>query len=98
ARARTAAARCPDRGGARLSRFRGNPRIGLLTTAGTPGEIIMRLNSELNRALRDPDLIARFAQQGLTPAGGQPAGFQAPIGTDLKNFIAIARAANIKAE
>ena len=72
--------------------------IGLLTTAGTPGEIIARLNNELNRALRDPDLIARFAQQGIAPAGGSPAEFQATIANDLKNFTAIARAANIKAE
>ena len=72
--------------------------IGLLTTAGTPGEIIARLNTELNRALRDPDLIARFAQQGIAPAGGSPAEFQATIANDLKNFTAIARAANIKAE
>lgn len=72
--------------------------IGLLTTAGTPGEIIARLNTELNRALRDPDLIARFAQQGIAPAGGSPAEFQATIANDLKNFTAIAWAANIKAE
>ena len=72
--------------------------IGLLTTAGTPCEIIARLNTELNRALRDPDLIARFAQQGIAPAGGSPAEFQATIANDLKNFTAIARAANIKAE
>ena len=72
--------------------------IGLLTTAGTPGEIIARLNTELNRALRDADLIARFAQQGIAPAGGSPVDFQATIATDLKNFTTIARAANIKAE
>jgi tripartite-type tricarboxylate transporter receptor subunit TctC len=72
--------------------------IGLLTAAGTPDEIIAQLNTELNRALRDPDLIARFSQQGLTPAGGTPAKFQATIASDLKNFGEIARAANIKAE
>jgi tripartite-type tricarboxylate transporter receptor subunit TctC len=72
--------------------------IGLLTTAGTPNDIITRLNTELNRALRDPDLIARFSQQGIAPAGGTAAEFQAAIANDLKNFIAIARAANIKAE
>jgi tripartite-type tricarboxylate transporter receptor subunit TctC len=72
--------------------------IGLLTTAGTPPEIIARLNTELNRALRDPELIPRFAQQGITPAGGTPAQFQAAITGDLKNFSEIARSANIKAE
>ncbi len=72
--------------------------IGLLTTAGTPTEIIERLNAEVNRALRDPDLIAKFAQQGISPAGGTPADFQRTIATDLRNWTETARAANIKAE
>ena len=72
--------------------------IGLLTTAGTPSEIIDRLNAEVNRALRDPDLIAKFAQQGISPAGGSAADFQRTIAADLKNWTEIARAANIKAE
>jgi tripartite-type tricarboxylate transporter receptor subunit TctC len=72
--------------------------IGLLTTAGTPKEIIERLNAELNRALRNPDVIAKFAQQGLAPGGGTPADFQRTIATDLKNWTETARAANIKAE
>jgi tripartite-type tricarboxylate transporter receptor subunit TctC len=72
--------------------------IGLLTTAGTPSEIIERLNAEVNRALRDPDLIAKFAQQGIAPAGGTPADFQRTIAADLKNWTETARAANIKAE
>jgi tripartite-type tricarboxylate transporter receptor subunit TctC len=72
--------------------------IGLLTTAGTPNNIIARLNTELNRALRDPELIARFSQQGIAPAGGTATEFQAAIANDLKNFIEVARGANIKAE
>ena len=72
--------------------------IGLLTTAGTPTEIIERLNAEVNRALRDPDLIAKFAQQGISPAGGTPADFQRTIAADLKNWSETARAANIRAE
>jgi tripartite-type tricarboxylate transporter receptor subunit TctC len=72
--------------------------IGLLTTAGTPREVVERINLEVNRALRDPDLIAKFAQQGLAPAGGTPAEFQRTIATDLKNWSETARAADIKAE
>ena len=70
----------------------------MLTTAGTPPEIIARINTEFDRALRDPDLIAKFAQQGLAPAGGTPADFQRTIASDLKNWTETARAANIKAE
>jgi tripartite-type tricarboxylate transporter receptor subunit TctC len=57
-----------------------------------------RINVELNRALRDPDLIAKFAQHGLSPAGGTPADFQRTIASDLKNWTETARGANITAE
>jgi tripartite-type tricarboxylate transporter receptor subunit TctC len=72
--------------------------IGLLTTAGTPREIVERINAEVDRALRDPDLIAKFAQQGIVPAGGSPADFARTIATDIRNWTETARAANIKAE
>jgi tripartite-type tricarboxylate transporter receptor subunit TctC len=72
--------------------------IGLLTTAGTPAGIIERLNAEVGRALRDPDLIAKFAQQGLVPAGGTSADFARTISADIKTWTETARAANIKAE
>jgi tripartite-type tricarboxylate transporter receptor subunit TctC len=72
--------------------------IGLLTTAGTPREIIERINSEINRALKDPELIAKFAQQGITLVGGTSADFQHTIAADLKNWTETARTANIKAE
>ena len=72
--------------------------IGLLTTGGTPKHIIERINAELNSALRDPDVIAKLAQQGLSPAGGTPGEFQRTIAADLKNWTETARAANITAE
>jgi tripartite-type tricarboxylate transporter receptor subunit TctC len=72
--------------------------IGLLTTAGTPNEIVERINAAINRALQDPDLTAKFAQHGLAPAGGTVADFQRTIATDIRNWTETARAANIKAE
>jgi tripartite-type tricarboxylate transporter receptor subunit TctC len=72
--------------------------IGLLTTAGTPQPIIERINAEVNRALRDSDLIAKFAQQGIVPAGGSATAFAQTIASDIKTWTETARAANIKAE
>jgi len=72
--------------------------IGLQTTGATPKAIIERINAEVNRALRDPDLIAKFAQQGIAPAGGTPADFARTIATDIRNWTETARAANIKVE
>jgi tripartite-type tricarboxylate transporter receptor subunit TctC len=72
--------------------------IGLLTTAGTPKDVVDRLNTEVNRALRDPELIAKFAKQGLAPAGGTAAEFARTISTDIQNWTETARAADIKAD
>jgi tripartite-type tricarboxylate transporter receptor subunit TctC len=72
--------------------------VGLLAAAGTPKPIVERLNTEVNRALRDPDLIAKLALQGISPAGGTPEDFQKVISSEIRQWTEVARAANIKAE
>ena len=72
--------------------------VGLLTTAGTPKSVVDRLNAEVNKALRDPELIAKLAQEGMLPAGGTAAEFGSLIATEIKNWKETARAANIKPE
>jgi tripartite-type tricarboxylate transporter receptor subunit TctC len=71
--------------------------LGLLTTAGTPADIVARINLEVNRALRDPDLVAKLAMQGTTAAGGTADEFKALILDEISNWKDIARKANIKA-
>jgi len=70
--------------------------IGLLTTAGTPKEIVSRLNTEFNRALGDKTLQARFAEQGLSTDGGSPEDFRALIETEIKQWVDVARVAKIE--
>jgi tripartite-type tricarboxylate transporter receptor subunit TctC len=72
--------------------------VGLLAAAGTPKPIVERLNAEINRALRDPDLIGKLATQGIKPAGGTPEDFQKVIESEIRQWTEVARAANIKAE
>jgi tripartite-type tricarboxylate transporter receptor subunit TctC len=72
--------------------------VGLLTTAGTPKPVIERINAEVNRALRDPDVIAKLAAQGVSPGGGSPEQFQTLISTEIRRWTEVARAANIKVE
>ena len=72
--------------------------VGLLTTAGTPKAVVDRLNAEVNKALENPDLIAKLAQEGMLPAGGTSAEFAGLIATEIKNWTQTARAANIKPE
>ncbi len=70
--------------------------LGLLTTAGTPKEIVAKLNAEVNRVLRAPDVVAKLALQGTTAAGGSPAEFKALIADEIRNWKEVAQKANIK--
>jgi len=72
--------------------------VGLLTTAGTPRPIVERLNAEVNRAIREPDLVGKLAALGISPAGGSPGEFQLRISREIRSWTEIAHAANIKAE
>jgi tripartite-type tricarboxylate transporter receptor subunit TctC len=72
--------------------------VGMLTTGGTPKPIVDRLNAEINKAIRDPAAIERFAQLGVTVAGGTSEAFDKQIKTEYRNWVEIAREANIKAE
>jgi len=72
--------------------------LGLLTTAGTPKDIVAKINAEVNRALREPDVVAKLALQGTTAAGGTPEEFRTLIANELRDWKSIAQKANIKAQ
>jgi tripartite-type tricarboxylate transporter receptor subunit TctC len=72
--------------------------VGLLTTAGTPMGVVERLNAEVNKAIRNPELIAKLAQEGMLPGGGTAADFRSAIASEIKNWKETARAANIQPE
>jgi len=72
--------------------------LGLLTTAGTPKDIVAKINTEVNRALRDPELTAKLAQQGTTAAGSTPDEFRKLIVTEIKNWKDTAQRAGIAAQ
>ena len=72
--------------------------LGLLATGGTPKEVVAKLNAAVNRALREPDLAAKLAAQGTTPAGGTPEEFRTLIASEIRNWKETAQRAGIKAE
>jgi tripartite-type tricarboxylate transporter receptor subunit TctC len=49
--------------------------IGLVTVAKVPGPIVAKVNGEINRILRLPDVKQRFEQLGLDAEGGTPERF-----------------------
>jgi len=53
----------------------------LVAPAGTPADVIARLNAEVNKALKDADTIARLREEGSEPRGGSAA----DLGTFIKS-------------
>jgi tripartite-type tricarboxylate transporter receptor subunit TctC len=81
-----------------LPSFEMNPWFGILAPAGTPPEIVTRLNTELVRILRSPEVASQFGAQGVEPAHSTPSEFLAVIKSDLQKWEKVIREAGIKGE
>jgi tripartite-type tricarboxylate transporter receptor subunit TctC len=71
---------------------------GMWAPAGTPKEIVSRLNAALARVLKLPDVIERLRADGVEPAHTTPEGFAAIIERDIAKWTRVVRAGNIKLE
>jgi len=81
-----------------LADFEMNPWFGVLGPAGLPQEVVAKLNGELVRILRSPDIATQFGAQGVEPAHSTPAEFLGVIKSDLAKWGKVITAAGIKAE
>ena len=71
---------------------------GLAAPRGTPPDVIEKLNRQINRALADPRIVARFADLGGSVLAGSPADFGKLIADETEKWGKVIRAAHIKAE
>jgi len=71
---------------------------GVGAPKNTPAEIVDRLNKEINAALADPKMKARFADIGGEPLTGSPAEFGKLIAAETEKWGKVVRAANLKPE
>jgi tripartite-type tricarboxylate transporter receptor subunit TctC len=72
--------------------------VGIYAPAGTPREIVSRLNGEIGRIIREPEIKAKLDRQGIFLAGGPPEELGALIATEFKRWTAVARANAISME
>jgi len=72
--------------------------IGAGVPAGTPGEIVDRLNREINAGLANAAIKAQLADGGATPIRFTPVGFGAFLAAETQKWANVIRAANIKPE
>jgi len=71
---------------------------GVGAPKNTPAEIVERLNKEINAALADPKMKARFADIGGEPLAGSPAEFGKLIAAETEKWGKVVRAVNLKPE
>ncbi|CAM4043893.1 Bug family tripartite tricarboxylate transporter substrate binding protein [Bordetella bronchialis] len=71
---------------------------GLFVPAGTPQPIVDRLTDEVDKALKDPALSKRLADQGTDPAFQNAADFQKYIAAEQERWGKVIQTANIKVE
>jgi len=71
---------------------------GLVAPKKTPAEIIDKLYKEIDAALTDPQIMARFAEVGSVPKSMTPADFGKFIFEDTEKWGKIIQAANIRVD
>jgi tripartite-type tricarboxylate transporter receptor subunit TctC len=68
---------------------------GVYLPAGTPRDIVEKLNREIAKALETPAVQARFVQLGVEPMPGSPEEFAKFFRDDVASTVALAKAAKI---
>jgi tripartite-type tricarboxylate transporter receptor subunit TctC len=72
--------------------------FGILTTAGTPTEIVNRLNREIVQSLSDPGVRDTIAKLGMEVVGNTPEQYAAFLREENVKWGKMVRALNLKAQ
>jgi len=78
--------------------FEATTWYGLLAPAGTPTAIIARLNAEVNRALKTPEVRERLASEGGEALGGSPEQFASFLRAEHAKWGRVVRESGARAE
>src|SRR5688572_4097912 len=71
---------------------------GILAPAGTPREIIARLNGELNKIIAAPDMKQRMIDNGFEPVGGAPEKFAEKIRAEIAKWAPVVKSAGVRVD
>jgi tripartite-type tricarboxylate transporter receptor subunit TctC len=85
-------------GGPALKGYEASSWFGLLAPAGTPAEIVQRVQAETAKALASPAIKERLAAQGAIPSGNTPAEFARMIEAETKKWSAVVKASGAKVD
>ena len=81
-----------------LPGFEASSWFGLLAPAGTPADIVTRIQQETAKALATPVLKERLLAQGAIPSGNEPAAFAQLIAAETKKWAQVVKTSGAKVD
>ncbi len=70
--------------------------LGIMAPAGTPKPIVDKLNAEINKVLKNPEVVAEWAKQGATPMVMTPPEFDAFLRADIEKWAKVVQSISKK--
>ena len=87
-----------EAGGPALKGYEASSWFGLMAPAGTPVEVINRIQQETAKALVSPALKERLLSQGAIPGGGSSAEFASFIAAESKKWAQVVKISGAKVD
>ncbi|GAA6118484.1 tripartite tricarboxylate transporter substrate binding protein [Acidovorax sp. FG27] len=87
-----------EAGGPALKGFEASSWFGLLAPAGTPADVVQRIQQETAKALATPAVKERLLAQGALPGGNTPADFARHIDAEHRKWAAVVKASGAKVD
>jgi tripartite-type tricarboxylate transporter receptor subunit TctC len=72
--------------------------FGVLTVAGTPPDVVRRLNGEMVKILTSPEIKERFGKIGVEVVAGTPEHFSGFLKSEVERWARVIKEANIRAD
>jgi tripartite-type tricarboxylate transporter receptor subunit TctC len=72
--------------------------FGFFAPAGTPADVVTKLNAALNRAMASPEIIERFGQLGMASAPNNTLEFSNFLKAEVPKWAAVVKSSGAKAD
>lgn len=72
--------------------------FGAVVPAGTPRDVVNRINADMVKVLQSPEVKQRMAEIGLTPVGNKPEEFDAFIRAEIPKWAKVVKASGATAD
>ncbi len=81
-----------------LKGYEASSWFGLLAPAGTPPDIVNRIQQEVAKSLSSPAVKEKLLAQGAIPGGNSPQDFAKMIGAEIKKWAQVVKASGAKVD